>query len=318
MHFCFVLLKLCRQIGAHLRYCIGEVTAPELEFKCEHCDMSFDTKTGCGVHYQKAHKVEYNRALPTKKVFAWEDREIEALAKYEVELRRARTPRVNITLQQSFQHRTVEGIATVKKGDRYKAAFRNATEAASRTHEEGASEVNICRTPEEGDSDLTVNIPDTVPNEWWMVDDSLEVILDQTPSEAESLVRRWIENMERASHPNEADETVRDYANGKISWVECKDDLAKLVPTRVRKRKVRVQTILNRRENRDTAKYRKFRFLQRQYGRRRKMTISRIVKGTFSYENVPEVYPSAERVEAVYVGRLENESRSDVSVVNPH
>ena len=107
------------------------------------------------------------------------------------------------------------------------------------------------------------------------------------------------------------------YAKGFTPWCECKVDLVKLVPTRVKKKRVRAQTIINRRENRNTAKYRKFRYLQRQYGRQRKMTINKIIKGTFSYDNVPEVYPTVEDIESTYVGRLENESRSDESVVNP-
>ena len=187
----------------------------------------------------------------------------------------------------------------------------------SRTHEEGASEVEIRRTPEVGENDLTVNVSDTVPNDRWTDDNPLEVILDQTPSEAESLVSRWIDGIGRASHPTEADKLVKEYANGTTSWLECKVDLVKLVPMRVKKRRVREQTIMNRRENRNTAKYRKFRYLQCQYGRQHKMTINRIIKGTFPYENVPEEYPTVASIESVYVGRLEKESRSDESAVNP-
>ena len=84
---------LCRQIGAHLRYCVGKVTVPVRNFKCEHCEMSFDTKSGHGVHFQKAHKVEYNMSLPTKGVFAWEDGEIEAMARLKW---RSKDPRLHM------------------------------------------------------------------------------------------------------------------------------------------------------------------------------------------------------------------------------
>ena len=306
--------KICRQIGSHLRYCVGKVPVPVKAFKCELCEKSYDTKTGLGVHRQHSHKVEYNQNLPTKRVFTWEYGEIEALAREELEIRRSGTPCINISLQRKFHHRTVEGIATVRKKQRYREALEKAAEVeARRTHEES-------RTPipsGENESELTVNIPNTVPNEWWTDDNSLEAILEQTPSESESLVKRWKESMERASHPSEADELVKNYVSGITSWQDCKVGLVKLVPGRVRMRKTRTQTIMNRRENRNTAKYRKFRFLQRQYSRQRKSTVSRIVNGKFSFENLPEEYPTVENIETVYVSRLENERRSDESVVHP-
>ena len=60
------------------------------------------------------------------------------------------------------------------------------------------------------------------------------MILEQTPSESESLVDRWKNDIERASHPTEADKHFKDDANGITLWQDCKVDLVKLVPTRVR------------------------------------------------------------------------------------
>ena len=120
-NLCGKVEKECRQIGMHLRYCVGSKNQPEKEYKCLNCNHSFDTKSGLGVHRQSAHKTEYNETLKTKRVFAWEEKELQALAEKELELKRNDVSYINISLQASFQHRKVENIAKIRQGERYKA-----------------------------------------------------------------------------------------------------------------------------------------------------------------------------------------------------
>ena len=69
----------------------------------------------------------------------------------------------------------------------------------------------------------------------------------------------------------------------------------------------------NRRENRNTRKAKMFRFSQRSFQQYRRVTITRILDGTWSLENEDDVYPDIKKVEEVYVERLERAKATDTS-----
>ena len=75
-----------RSIGTHKRRC--KVIQAVKEFCCDYdeCKESFDLFKGVQQHKSKKHKSQYNKTLPQKRVFAWEERELYDLAKVEIQM----------------------------------------------------------------------------------------------------------------------------------------------------------------------------------------------------------------------------------------
>lgn len=93
-------------------------------WRCEFagCDQVFKTKTGRGVHHQKAHKDWYDANQPKKQLKArWNSEETALLARQEARLLMQGSKFINQDLTRFFPNRTLESI----KGQRRKAEHKN-------------------------------------------------------------------------------------------------------------------------------------------------------------------------------------------------
>ena len=83
-----------------------------------------------------------------------------------------------------------------------------------------------------------------------------------------------------------------EYCRKRITWEECKEQLFIDRGTEKKKKHQRVPKgplDMNRKENRNTRKYRKFNFLQQHYGRDRSGTIRDVIDGKLQYDRKEEV-----------------------------
>ena len=300
----------CRSIGCHMKYCQGN--EQEKLFKCERCDFSSDYENGVLVHVARMHKAEYNETLPEKKVFRWNENELRKLAEEELKIREdTGMLYINIPLQKIFPHRTIQAIGKIRQGKEYKMVMSK-LEAEKRSTELQLLERQLNLEDEipiqlQITSDVEENEVNNAEEEMIVEDESEN---ESGKSEAAKFVENWCEKSEGT---DEVDRHLIEYCRKRTTWEECKELLftdrtvKKNKPQRVPKGPLEV----NRKENRNTRKYRKFKFLQQQYGRDRRGTLRDVIDGKFQYDRKEEVFPKIEEVEKVYVERLESRTMKD-------
>lgn len=100
---------------------VGAAPTAPLQFTCLHCDRSFSTKTGMGVHRRRAHQAEVNNEIVTERVKArWSEEETTLMAAEEVRLSKNGETHVNEPLSDFMPGRSLEAI----KGKRRQAAYK--------------------------------------------------------------------------------------------------------------------------------------------------------------------------------------------------
>ena len=111
---------------------------------------------------------------------------------------------------------------------------------------------------------------------------------------------------------------MRNYLKGEIPWEEVKSTMmTEKAPKKDRPARRRKGPLeLNRRDNRATRKFKRYKELQQDIVKSRKETIERIVEGNEKDNNV-EV-PNIAEIENVYVGRLETNKKMDTIVPEPN
>ena len=94
------------------------------EFTCEHCDASYDTKSGLGLHMKSKHPIEFDSGkVIERRHRVWTDEDLYVLAKREAELG-TNHPSVNQTLSG-----IIGCTIDVVKGQRKKPAYRALVES---------------------------------------------------------------------------------------------------------------------------------------------------------------------------------------------
>ena len=132
-----------------------------------------------------------------------------------------------------------------------------------------------------------------------------EGIESEDMKDAENAVKEYWEGKE---HLTEQQQLVKGYCNGEIPWLEVAQIFKpEQTPGQDKgnwKRKKKPKEI-NKRENRNTRKARKFIFLQEAYKKDNKTRFKQIIKGEFVFENNSGETPKIEDAEKVYMERLE-------------
>ena len=180
-------------------------------------------------------------------------------------------------------------IGKIRQGDRYKEAL---TRMNNQVDEDG------------------IVIEDVGVDEEGIEENADQVENDRGKESAQVAINGWLMTLE---NPTDRDTLIKDYITEVISWEVCKSNLVKTEPSdKVKKGKPRKGPMNeNRRENRNTRKYRRFKFLQQNYHRDKRSTIKKIIDGEFAYENEMQEQPEVEEIEKVYVERLESRMMTD-------
>ena len=274
-------------VGTHMRTCKG-LQVDEKQFKCENCPRSFTTLSGKQVHRSRQHPAEYNDELPTKRVFAWTDPEIEHLVRITHSLKEeAMSERdINLTIsEQYFLNRTVDSVRKMRGSLRFREM-----EA-------------ICSMVDAENMDRNVSIEDL---------DESRMEDEPQPISGKEMARQFIGNYlrtcERPEHQwgSQQSQLVYRYIDGQLEW-----DVIKplLFPTPIQqKRQEKENNPGQRRMNRNARKRSRYAYTQKQWDKDRKATILKILKGELNPEEDPVEFPDLEAIEETYSGRLESVS----------
>ena len=115
---------------------------------------------------------------------------------------------------------------------------------------------------------------------------------------------------------NILDKTVKEYLEGNTGWNKVTEVIASEERAKVKKPRTRKGPWMkNRRENRNTQNARIYQFTQKAYDQNKKATINKIINGNFSLNNSDQVYPDIKEVESVYIKRLEEGNKIDLTEV---
>ena len=106
---------------------------------------------------------------------------------------------------------------------------------------------------------------------------------------------------------------IQSYVRDVSTWPVCQAGLSALMDANSKKRPPNKQkhrsrnTLMrgNRRENRNTRKWRRYKFTQQSFFKDKGKTVSEIIAGSFSFEAEPELYPGLVDIESVFKERLE-------------
>lgn len=104
-----------------------DIHVPAETYPCPHCDRSFASKTGLGVHKNKRHPIEYNRDLHVPNAKArWTTEETALLAQEEARALKERVRFINPHLAKVFKHRTLDAIKSHRRGTAYQELVKQA------------------------------------------------------------------------------------------------------------------------------------------------------------------------------------------------
>lgn len=304
-------------MGVHKRSCTGPRTNTQLPFKCEECPRSYSTFAGKQVHRARQHPQEYQRTLPEKsKGFSWSELELRTLAEDEIRLSKEHTDRINIRLQATRTHRTVQAISTKRKTEAYRTLLANIQEEQS-------------SRPIEEDQNHPENEVGTANTEAEI--DAGPIPLDSYANikETEEVLREYISHPER----NDVDIKLKSYISTCLedpegmerSWEELKASLqernvsndTRSTAARPRRRnRVYRPPEPNRRPNRNTRRAQYYKRTQEEYGKDPGNTIKKILNNTLGNTDV-EITPNITDVEDVYRERLERNPFTDTESIAP-
>uniref|UniRef100_A0A1I8JKT2 C2H2-type domain-containing protein n=1 Tax=Macrostomum lignano TaxID=282301 RepID=A0A1I8JKT2_9PLAT len=270
---------------------------------CKFCERAFTTATGLGLHVQKSHKDEHNKALPTKKIFKYEDAEVKDLARAELTLRTK--GRVNIELQKMFPHRTVQSIANLRKSEKYRSFL-----------DEARSELEQTPSVASTTDDEVSTLPETVAEEEHQE-------MAEEPADAEELILEGIKaaiNFFVSKYefgPDSLKREVARYLKEGLVDSDCWSELEPLLKDawfikeehgqKKAKRKPKSKSLPRlKRTGRAFHRREKYAICQKSLDKDFSGTISKILDGVEISE--AEVRPEMAKIEEVYQQRLGNTS----------
>ena len=246
-------------------------------------------------------------------------------------------------LADRFPHRTYEAIAKIKQGDRYRLYYHQAREAQElQALEDGMimaciEKLEMSLWNDLVDSLVPVESSTTSASVCYEIATGPCPFVEDYPTPWDSGVASDLQNLsfsteipvsveksgkeharadvlEFSSSPNVTEPMaclIQRYVRDVITWPVCQAGLSALMDVEKKnsnKQKHRSSNTVmrgNRRDNRNTRKWQRYKFTQQSFFKDKGKTVSEIIAGSFSFEAEPELYPGLVDIESVYKERLE-------------